>query len=146
MTKTEFIEGLREALNGEVSSQTIQESVIYYSRYIDEAVAGGKTEEQVLEELGSVRLIAKSIIDANRAAGKREEAQQESEQSVNRRSGFSFHSWYGRLLLILLAVLLVVLVVALIIGVIMVAWYLLPVIVVLGIVIILAKIFLGRRE
>lgn len=145
MTRTEFLEELREGLSGEVNSRVVQESVAYYSRYISEAVAEGKTEEQVLDELGPVRLIVKSIIDADRGAGRKEEPL-ETEYSVKQNSGFSFRSWYGRLILILLAVLIVVVVIALVIGVVMAAWYLLPVVVVLGIVIILAKIFLGRRQ
>ena len=146
MTRTEFLEELREGLSGEVNSRVVQESVTYYSRYISEAVAEGKTEEQVLDELGPVRLIVKSIIDADRGAGRKEEEPLETGYSVKQNSGFSFRSWYGRLILILLAVLIVVVVIALVIGVVMAAWYLLPVVVVLGIVIILAKIFLGRRQ
>lgn len=148
MTKTEFLAGLQEGLSGQVSSQVIQESLAYYSRYIEEAMTEGKTEEQVLEELGPVRLIVKSIIDANRRTGRMEETEPEPsvKKSGNQSSGFSFHSWYGRLLLILLAVLIGVIVIALVVGVVMAVWYLLPIIVVLGIVIILAKIFLGRKQ
>lgn len=146
MTRTEFLEGLREGLSGEVSSQVVQESVAYYSRYINEAIAEGKTEDQVLEELGPVRLIVKSIIDADRRTGRRDEEPLEPEQNMKQREGFSFRSWYGRLIFILLAVLIVAIVIALVVGIIMAAWYLLPVVVVLGIVIILARIFFGRRQ
>lgn len=167
MTKTEFLEGLREGLNGAVTSQVLQESVEYYNRYINDSIAEGKTEEQVLEELGSVRLIVKTIIEANAGAGRREETQYRQEQQNGKREQqekagfhadvndkgqfdvkygkFSFNSWYGKLLLILLAVLIVAVIIALIVGVFMVAWYLLPVIAVIAIIVILAKVFLGRR-
>ncbi|MDE7365917.1 MAG: hypothetical protein K2N24_01015, partial [Lachnospiraceae bacterium] len=165
MTKTEFLEGLQEGLNGEVAPQVIRESVDYYNRYITDSIAEGKTEAQVLEELGPVRLIVKSIIDANAAAGRREETrfrQEQKETGKEEPSGFhagvndkgefdvkygkfSFNSWYGKLLLILLAVLIVVVVVALIVGVFVVAWYLLPLIAVVALIIILVKVFFGRR-
>lgn len=167
MTKTEFLEGLQEGLNGEVAPQVIRESTEYYNRYINDSIAEGKTEEQVLEELGSVRLIVKSIIDANAGAGRREEAryQQEQQNTGNERQEkpgfhagvndkgefdvkygkFSFNSWYGKLLLILLAVLIVAVVIVLIVGAFMAVWYLLPIIAVVALVIILIKIFWGRR-
>lgn len=165
MTKTEFLEGLQEGLNGEVAPQVIRESVDYYNGYITDSIAEGKTEAQVLEELGPVRLIVKSIIDANAAAGRREETRSRQEHTgtgkeepsgfhtgVNDKGEFdvkygrfSFNSWYGKLLLILLAVLIVVVIIALIVGVFVVAWYLLPLIVVVALIIILVKIFFGRR-
>ena len=167
MTKTEFLEGLQEGLNGEVAPQVIRESVDYYNGYITDSIAEGKTEAQVLEELGPVRLIVKSIIDANAAAGRREETRSRQEHTgtgkeqqatsgfhagVNDKGDFdvkygrfSFNSWYGKLLLILLAVLIVVVVVVLIVGAFMVAWYLLPLIAVVALIIILAKVFFGRR-
>ncbi len=64
MTKQEFIQELSECLLNEVDSQEYHNSVEYYSRYIDEEVRKGKTEQQVTQQLGSPRLIAKTIIDA----------------------------------------------------------------------------------
>ncbi len=167
MTKTDFLEGLREGLNGEVPASVIQETIEYYNRYIQDSIAEGKTEEQVLEELGPVQLIVKSIVDANAGAGRYDSAQRQytqktEEQEQEERAGFhteftedgkldlkygrfSLNSWYGRLLLILLAVLIVALIIVLAIGLVMVAWYLLPVIAVIALVIILANIFLKNR-
>ena len=62
MTKSEYINGLQAGLQGEVTQQVLRESVDYYSRYIDDEIAGGKSEQQVLEELGPVQLIVKTII------------------------------------------------------------------------------------
>lgn len=149
MTKAEFLEGLQEGLKGEVAPQVVQESIAYYSRYITDSIAEGKTEEQVLEELGPVRLIVKSIIDANAAAGRREETRSRQEQretgKEQQTASFSFNSWYGKLLLILLAVLVVVIIVVLIVGAVMALWYLLPVLAVVALILILIKVFWGRR-
>ena len=64
MTKQEFIQELSASLLNEVDSQEYHNSIEYYSRYIDEEMKKGKTEEEVMRGLGSPRLIAKTIIDS----------------------------------------------------------------------------------
>lgn len=64
MTKQEFIQELGACLLNEVDSQEYRNSMEYYSRYIDDEMRRGKSEQEVLEQLGSPRLIAKTIIDA----------------------------------------------------------------------------------
>ncbi len=63
MTKAEFLEALRMKLMGEVSTVEIENTIRYYDEYIRDKVNQGKTEEQVLSELGSPLLIARTIID-----------------------------------------------------------------------------------
>ncbi len=79
MTKQEFLSGLETALSGEVSQQVFLENMQYYRGYIEEELRKGRSEGEVLEELGSPRLIARTIIDAA-------EAEEEAETG---RSGFS---------------------------------------------------------
>lgn len=64
MTKKQFIEELKSSLEGMVSPMVLQQNVNYYENYIDEQIRNGRMETEVLNELGSPRLIAKSIIDA----------------------------------------------------------------------------------
>lgn len=64
MTRKQFLEELRDSLEGMVSPMVIQQNLNYYENYINEQIRNGKTEEDVLNELGSPRLIARSIIDA----------------------------------------------------------------------------------
>ncbi len=64
MTKRQFMEELRSSLEGIVSQSVMQENLNYYENYINEQIRNGKNEQDVLNELGSPRLIAKSIIDA----------------------------------------------------------------------------------
>ena len=64
MTKRQFMEELRSSLEGMVSQVVIQENMNYYEDYINEQIRNGKNEQDVLNELGSPRLIARSIIDA----------------------------------------------------------------------------------
>ncbi len=65
MTKQEFIEKLRLALNGKVPGNVITENIQYYEDYINTEIRKGKSEEEVLAALGDPRLIARTIITAN---------------------------------------------------------------------------------
>lgn len=68
MTKSEFLEALEMKLTGEVSESVIRQNLRYYNDYIDTAIRSGRNEEEVLQELGSPVLIARTIIDT--AGGK----------------------------------------------------------------------------
>lgn len=72
MDRWEFFKVLKEQLYGEVPPQVIEENVRYYQGYIEEEIRKGRTEEEVLAELGSPRLIAKTILESD-------EAQEEAE-------------------------------------------------------------------
>ena len=63
MTKGEFLMTLRRKLTGEIPPQDVERNLLYYENYITDAVRGGKAEAQILDELGSPLLIAKTIID-----------------------------------------------------------------------------------
>ena len=65
MTKEQFIMELEQCLQGEVSAYELSDSLTYYRQYFEDEIRNGKSEEQVVEELGSLRLIARSIIDAH---------------------------------------------------------------------------------
>lgn len=65
MTKTEFLDTLRSKLEGEVPTSEIDSTIRYYDEYITETVGRGEPESQVLEELGSPLLIARTIIDTS---------------------------------------------------------------------------------
>lgn len=68
MTKREFLDTLRTQLQGELSGAQIEGHLRYYNEYISEAVAQGRTEEEVLEELGNPVFIAKTILDMSDSA------------------------------------------------------------------------------
>ncbi len=65
MTRQEFIERLRLALNNRIPAGAVEETVRYYEGYIENRMREGLTEEAVLGELGDPRLIARTIIDTN---------------------------------------------------------------------------------
>lgn len=63
MTKRQFMEELRSSLEGMVTQTVVQENLNYYENYINEQMRNGKSEQEILDELGNPRLIARSIID-----------------------------------------------------------------------------------
>lgn len=60
---------LQRTLAGGVNSSQVAENVRYYQDYIDTEIRKGRSEEDVLSGLGDPRLLAKSIIEANKRAG-----------------------------------------------------------------------------
>ena len=63
MTKKEFLEQLEDALAGEVPNSVVYDNKQYYSKYIDAELWKGREEEEIFEELGNPRLLAKTVID-----------------------------------------------------------------------------------
>lgn len=131
MTKSEFIEKLRAALENDLDSRTVQENVAYYSAYIDEEVRKGRRESEVLAELGDPWVIAKSVTSMaeNQAGeGARGEADsgygyesarggREQYTSGTRVHSFTVDSWWKKLLAILVIVGIVLIVFAIVGGI-----------------------------
>lgn len=69
MERTEFMDRLQRALAGGLNSAQVAENVRYYQDYIDTEIRKGRNEAEVLSGLGDPRLLAKSIIEANKRAG-----------------------------------------------------------------------------
>ncbi len=64
------MEKLQRALAGGLNSSQVTENVRYYQEYIDTEIRKGRSESEILTALGDPRLLAKSIIEANKRAGK----------------------------------------------------------------------------
>lgn len=65
MSKREFIDRLRTALNGRVSPNQVADNVSFYEDYINTEIQKGRSEREVLDSLGDPRLIAKTIAETN---------------------------------------------------------------------------------
>lgn len=144
MSKQEFLDRLKSALNGRVAPGLVVENINYYEDYINMEIRKGKTEEEVLKLLGDPRLIARTIIDTN---GSEEKAQNWSanddmagyrEKDYGRKqflvNGRQIPGW----LLTLLVILIVVLILSLIFSVLS---FLAPVIIPIMVVLFLVKLF-----
>lgn len=83
MNKQKFLDKMRQALTGQVSSKIMSENINFYSDYIDSEILSGKKESEVLDLLGDPRLLAKTIIDLG---GSGSENSQRKEQDNSKES------------------------------------------------------------
>lgn len=65
MSRTEFLDILRSQLAGQMQEGKAAAHVRYYEDYIQSQVRSGRSETEVLNELGDPRLIAKTLIDTD---------------------------------------------------------------------------------
>lgn len=66
MTKQDFLIQLQRELNGNIGSQNAASFVEYYQEYIEIELRKGHSIEEIMEDLGSPRLIARSITEVFR--------------------------------------------------------------------------------
>ena len=91
MNKDDFLRELRESLEGKMSPGAIDSNVDYYRAYIEGEIMKGRSEEEVIEELGPARLIAKTLTSDIRKEDKNRAYEDSSEQSrSNSGSGSSY--------------------------------------------------------
>lgn len=126
MNRTEFIQTLRDQLAGQMQEGRVAAHIRYYEDYIHSQIRSGRTEEEVLTELGDPRLIAKTLIDTNPdCVNEIYEDSQESyyngysdtedtTQPKMKVRHFDLSTWYGKVVVILCAVLAVIVLLALI--------------------------------
>lgn len=97
MKKREFLDTLRSQLQGELSDAQIDGHIHYYDEYIREAMAAGKTEAEVMEELGSPVFIAKTLLSTPEASSQQNGETYNGETGENNSSGDFFnrriHTW-----------------------------------------------------
>lgn len=123
MTQDIFLEELSESLKGEVDDREYQESMSYYRNYIMGEIQSGKDEEDVINALGSPRLIAKSIIEAavnntsnNKTTYEYQDTNSDEANYQNGRVEPASASWSGQLIRIIVSILAVVIVIIVISG------------------------------
>lgn len=159
MTKQEFLHELQAALQGELDQAAVNENIRYYDNYIMEESRKGKSEAEVMEQLGNPRLIAKTLIDTSEqfgTAGGDYYSEGYGEQGFGENKGFradyseqsgwdvrlgglKLNTWYGKLILILIAVLLIVIVAN-------VVAFLLPILVPIILLLLIYSLVSGRRR
>lgn len=94
---------LQQALSGGMASGQVAEHVRYYREYIDSEILKGRTEVEVLAQLGDPRLLARSIKDANKRAGTVSGAdytyEEGNAEDVQRESGYGQSGHVRRVML-----------------------------------------------
>ena len=58
------------------------DNVRYYQEYIDSEIRKGRNESEVMDQLGDPRLLAKSIIEANKRAGESYGSNREYDEEI----------------------------------------------------------------
>ena len=86
MTREEFLKKLKEALENDLSGRIVQENVSYYESYIIEEIRKGRTESEVIEELG-VKAEARQLafVKESREPGRRTMSLQKAVQGRKER-------------------------------------------------------------
>lgn len=124
MSRREFLEILRSQLSGQMSQGKAAAHVRYYEDYIQSQVHNGRSEEELLAELGDPRLIARTLIDTDDGtevydeSGYTEEsygADDYADSSAGSTTGrtrsykLDLSTWYGKAIVIAVAVVIVIL-------------------------------------
>lgn len=147
MDRVEFTDKLQHALAGGLNSSAVAENVRYYREYIDVEIRKGRSEEEVLASLGDPRLLAKSIIEANKRAGQNEGTNRDyDEETPDNFYGEQEGTGHAVRMPAWLVILILVVVFLLIIGVVFsLISVLAPIIIPVLFVLLLVNFFRGRR-
>lgn len=121
MRKEEFLKELERLLSEQLPREAVVENIQYYEKYIDSQIQNGRSEQDVMNELGSPHLIAKTIVETS---GGIYFAEQESASQMERQRGPSFEkqmeqrmrSFQMNCLAVVLVALLVVSVILVVVG------------------------------
>ena len=147
MSKTEFLDILYNQLSGQMPEGSVAAHVQYYRNYIKDEQQKGRTETDILNDLGDPRLIARTLLDTEVGAGNPQNGStysaiyneadsdyNEYDSSDSARGHVKKHSfkldlstWYGKVAVILIAAVVLLLLVT-ILGV------LIPVMIVAGVI------------
>ena len=68
MNKKEFLDILYEQLSGQMPEGNVAAHVQYYRNYIEEEQRKERSEDDILNELGDPRLIARTLLDTDSTA------------------------------------------------------------------------------
>lgn len=93
MTKAEFLEMMEQKLSGELDEDTVARTLRYYSEYIDSETGKGRSEQEVLEELGSPLLIARTILDTHSSRGNYFSWKHTKQEAQEEENGDKSHPW-----------------------------------------------------
>ena len=152
MDRIEFIDKLQRALAGGLNSGQVAENVRYYQEYIDSEIRKGRSEEDVMAQLGDPRLLARSIIEANKRAGTSYGSNREYDEEVMedvRTTKRSRATSEGRIIMLpgWLVMLIITVIVVLIIGLVMgLLAFFAPVILVGLVILLVVKLFQGKSS
>ena len=116
MNRTEFLDTLRSQLSGQMHEGKVAAHVRYYEDYIQSQVRSGRNEQDVLQELGDPRLIARTLLDTDVDNGQMDYAEYSAysdPSQENQTTGsekvhvWKLDTWYSKLLGIVILLIIV---------------------------------------
>ena len=139
MSRNEFLIKLKEALEMDLSSQKVEEQIAFYRQYMNEEIGKGRTEAEVLEELGDPWVIARNILNTEEMEESSEDRYEEPNNAYEKSNSshhnirvFQIDSWWKKALVLLAVLGILCLVFSVVTGIIrLVAPIAIPVIVIL---------------
>ena len=141
MNKEVFIDTLRRALYGKVSEYELTDQVCYYEDYIRQEMNNGRSEQEILEELGDPRLIARTIVETSGMNAPDVKYTIEEENGESMENGVEVHTFSGWKATLIMA-LIVAAAIAIIVLIFGLAIYLLPIFIAIALISwLLKKIF-----
>lgn len=133
MNRQTFLETLRRALYGKIDDFALADHIRYYENYIAQEIASGRTEEEVLSELGDPRLIARTILESSDVRPPYMEYTVTDEADSDPEPEFRVHRFAGwKAMAVTAAVILVILIILFWVFQVVVA--LLPILIVIGVI------------
>lgn len=132
MNREEFLRDLEDALSGEVPQSVIRDNVNYYGSYISQEMAKGRTVDEIVDEIGDPRIVARTIIDSSEASGETADSsgygsyrstsysESEGQSPANNRHSVHYidlNKWYWKVLLLVVGLLVVTTVVNIVGGI-----------------------------
>ena len=124
MSKEEFLRILRIKISGAMPPEEVESQIDYYTAYIDGEIMKGKTEEEVIQNLGDPSLIAKTLTSAIKRASEESDYQEnynnenvynDNEQAGQNKSKVVQMGGAGCIVALVIAVLVIILLIVLII-------------------------------
>ncbi len=100
MNKLQFVEQMRRSLSSIDDYTYVNDTVAYYENYIESQMRMGKSEQQVMQELGDPRLIAKSIMASHVAEDDTQDnnAYQNHEKRFTEQSSPTIFNFNGKII------------------------------------------------
>lgn len=146
LRREEFLRELEKYLSGLEQSE-VRTVLAFYEDYFNQQMANGKTEEDVINELGEPRLLAKSIKENYKKTGysykgSQQNAYEDGGTMKFRERTFRLDSWYGKLTAIVIGIILIMMVAAILAGVLAIFFKIvIPVFVILALVALIKSLF-----
>ena len=127
MDRKEFLDILRGQFAGNMQEGKAAAHVRYYEDYIQSQVRGGRSEQEVLQELGDPHLIAKTLIDTDDGSTQEDYGEYSSygssygnetefphQQEKRWKKVIDLSTWHGKAIVIVAAAVAIILLVLLI--------------------------------